>query len=166
MTGMSRAGRRNRPTIGAQAGFTYLGVLAVIVIMGIMGQAAVTLQSHRKRVDQEAELAFRGQAYVAAIHSYYEAGDPVMHYPRNLDDLLYDRRFLHKRHIRRLYDDPIVGGDWVLVRAADGGIAGVVSSSAARPIQRANFPKGLEAFEGAGSYADWMFEYVPPANDG
>lgn len=165
MTGMSRAGRRNRLGFGAQSGFTYLGVLAVIVIMGIMGQAAVTLQSHRKRVDQEAELLFRGQAYVAAVGGYYQAGEPVRQYPRNLDDLLYDRRFLHKRHIRRLYDDPVAGGDWILVRAADGGIAGVVSSSDAGPIKRANFPKGLEAFEGAGSYADWIFEYVPPAAD-
>lgn len=162
---MWRAGNRSRARRHAQSGFTYLSVLAVVVSMGILSQAAVTLQSHRKRVDQEAELLFRGQAYVAAIGSYYDAGEPARHYPRNLDDLLYDRRFLHKRHIRRLYGDPVAGGDWILVRAADGGIAGVVSSSDAAPLKRANFPKGLEAFEGASRYADWTFEYVPPVDE-
>lgn len=162
MTAISQAGRQNRQRSGAEAGFTYLGVLAVIVIMGIMGEVAITFDSQRRKLDREAELLFRGQSYVRAIRSYYEVEDPVRHYPRNLDDLLFDSRFIHKRHIRRLYNDPITGGDWVLVRAADGGISGVVSASDIAAVKRANFPKGLETFEGLDSYADWVFEHVPP----
>jgi len=30
-----------------------------------------------------------------------------------------------------------------------------------RTIKTANFPAGLEKLEGAKSYADWIFEYVP-----
>ncbi len=166
MTAMSQAGRQSRQRSGAEAGFTYLGVLAVVVIMGIMGEVVVTLDSQRRKLDREAELLFRGQSYVRAIRSYYDVEDPVKHYPRNLDDLLLDSRFIHKRHIRRLYNDPITGEEWVLVRAADGGIAGVVSASDTAPVKRANFPKGLETFEGAGSYADWVFEFVPPQGKG
>lgn len=161
MTGTSRVGSRNNYRAGSQSGFTYISVLVVVVVIGIMAQTAVTFESHRKKVDQEAELLFRGQSYMAAIRRYYEIEKPTKTYPKNLDYLLYDPRFIQRRHIRKLYSDPITGGDWVLIRAADGGISGVVSSSDARPIKQANFPKELEAFQGAGSYAEWLFEYVP-----
>lgn len=161
MTGTSRVGSRNKSRPDSQSGFTYISVLVAVVVIGIAAQTAVTFESHRKRVDLEAELLFRGQSYRAAIRSYYEIEEPEKTYPKTLDQLLYDPRFIHRRHIRKLYKDPITGGDWVLIRAADGGISGVVSSSDARPIKQANFPKELEAFEGAGSYAEWLFEYVP-----
>ncbi len=139
MTGTSRAGSRNNSGAHAQSGFTYIGVLVVVVVIGIMAQTAVMFESHRKKVDLEAELLFRGQAYMAAIRSYYEIEKPANSYPRSLDQLLYDPRFSHRRHIRKLYDDPITGGDWVVIRGADGGISGVVSSSEMRPIKQANW---------------------------
>ena len=146
----------------SQRGFTYLMVLAAVVIVAILAEAAVALSSRMAQADREAELLFRGQAYRDAIKSYYDAGTPVKTFPRALEDLLKDPRFANKHHLRALYADPFgQGKDWVLVRAADGGIAGVASSSKEEPLKKANFPKGLEKFEAAQSYSDWIFEYTP-----
>lgn len=140
-------------------------VLAAVVIVGILADAAVALSSRMTRADREAELLFRGQAYRNAIKSYYEAGNPVKAYPRALEGLLKDPRFPNKHHLRTLYADPL-GQDkgWVLIRAPDGGIAGVASASKEEPLKKANFPKGLEKFEAAQSYSDWVFEYVPSSS--
>ena len=137
-------------------------VLAAVVVVGILAESAVALSSRMTQADREAELLFRGQAYRNAIKSYYEAGNPVKAYPRTLEGLLKDPRFPNKHHLRTLYADPL-GQDkgWVLIRASDGGIAGVASSSKAEPLKKANFPKGLEKFEAAQSYSDWIFEYTP-----
>lgn len=145
-----------------QRGFTYVMVLAALVIVGILAESAVALSSHMNQADREAELLFRGQAYRHAIQSYYEAGNPVKTYPRALEDLLKDPRFPNKHHLRALYADPVnAGKEWTLIRAPDGGIAGVASASKEEPLKKANFPKGLEKFEAAQSYADWIFEYTP-----
>lgn len=139
-------------------------VLAIVVVVGILADAAVTLSSRMVQADHEAELLFRGLAYRNAIKSYYEAGNPVKTYPRVLTDLLKDPRFPNRHHLRKLYSDPMAKdnkGEWLLVRAADGGIAGVASASREEPLKRANFPRGLEKLEAAQSYSDWIFEYTP-----
>ena len=53
-------------------------------------------------------------------------------------------------------------GEWRLIRAIDGGIAGVASASTDGPLKQANFPPELLKFTGAKSYSEWLFEYVPP----
>lgn len=139
-------------------------VLAAVVVVGILADAAVALSSRMVQADREAELLFRGLAYRNAIKSYYEAGNPVKTYPRALADLLKDPRFPNRHHLRKLYSDLLAKdgkGEWLLVRAADGGISGVASSSQDEPLKRANFPKGLEKLEAAQSYSDWVFEYTP-----
>ncbi len=137
-------------------------VLAAVVVVGILADAAVALSSRMAQADREAELLFRGQAYRNAIKSYYEAGNPVKAYPRALEGLLKDPRFPNKHHLRTLYADPLSQGkEWQLVRASDGGVAGVASSSKQEPLKKANFPKGVEKFEAAQSYSDWVFEHAP-----
>jgi type II secretory pathway pseudopilin PulG len=139
-------------------------VLAAVVVVGILAESAVALSSRLIQVDREAELLFRGQAYQRAIRSYYEAGKPIKAFPRALEDLLDDPRFPHKRHLRALYPDPLARdgkGEWTLVRAADGGISGVASTSGEEPLKQANFPPGLENFAGAKAYSEWIFEYRP-----
>lgn len=139
-------------------------VLAAVVVVGILADGAVALSSRVSRSDREAELLFRGQAYQRAIQSYYVSGPSTKIYPRNLDDLVKDPRFPNKRHLRALYPDPMaIGGkgEWFLVRAADGGISGVASASKEEPFKKTNFPKGLEKFDQAKSYTDWVFAYVP-----
>ena len=145
-------------------GFSYIIVLAAIVIVGIMAEVTTTLASHEVRVDREAELLYRGMAYRRAVESYYLAGEKVKQFPRNLEDLAKDPRFPKRHHIRRLYPDPMGKGkkEWTLVRAPDGGIAGVASQGSEEPIKQANFPKEMEKFAGAKAYSEWIFEYVPP----
>ena len=147
-------------------GFSYIMVLAAVVVTGIMAEVATTLTSREVRANREAELLFRGMAYERAIESYYTAGEGVKHLPRNLEDLVDDPRFPEKHHIRQLYPDPMgidEKKEWTLVRGPDGGIAGVVSQGKGEPNKQANFPPNYDKFMGAESYADWIFEYTPPA---
>lgn len=143
-------------------GYTYILALAAVVILGITAQTVFTLSSHQVRLEREAQLLFRGTAYKKAIERYYHAGGSA-NYPKNLDDLLRDRRFPNKvHHIRALYPDPMnPDSDWTLIRAPGRGISGVISGSTKKPVKQANFPLGMESFEGAQSYSDWVFEYIP-----
>ena len=150
-----------------QRGFTYAAVLAAVVIVGIAAEVGRLSTSRVVQAEREAELLFRGDAYTRAIASYHRAHGA---YPRTLDDLANDPRAPGQRHLRARYPDPMTqtrrgteqGAEgWVLVRAPDGGIAGVASRSTARPMKRANFPQKFEAFEGAESYADWVFAFSP-----
>ena len=150
-----------------QAGYTYALMLVAVLVLGILAQAAVTLASVEMQREREAELLFRGLAYQRAIRSYYLAGSKLggkQTLPRNLDDLLKDPRSPLLRHLRDLQPDPMAapGESWMLIKGADGGIAGVASASRVEPLRRANFPRGLERFAGAKSYSDWVFEFVPP----
>lgn len=146
-----------------QSGFTYVMVLAAVVIAGIAAEVAHIATWRVVRAEREAELLFRGEAYVRAIQSYYQAG-VVKTYPRSLEDLLHDPRYPDRRHIRALYADPMGAdgrGEWVLLRAPGGGIAGVASASREEPLKRANFPPAFERFNDAKSYAEWIFEFRP-----
>lgn len=158
-TRTSRAGKLpNR-----QRGFTYAVVLAAVVIVGIVAQAAYLTTSRMQQAEREAELLFRGQAYRRAIESYYQANG---RYPRALPDLIRDPGSVHRRHLRALYPDPTGGrqiAEWSLIRSQDGGIGGVASASGERPLKQANFAPEFEKFSGAASYADWVFEFVPAA---
>jgi hypothetical protein len=80
-------------------------------------------------------------------------------YPQELADLLQDNRFPQaKRHIRRLYPDPISNSDeWGLLRSIDGRITGVYSRSDATPFKRSGFSAEWSGFEGLEHYSDWQF---------
>jgi type II secretory pathway pseudopilin PulG len=135
-------------------------VLAALVIIAIVLEAAQVTTWRVVRSDREAELLFRGQAYRNAIASFYQSNGA---FPRSLEDLLKDPRSVSKRHIRALYPDPLSKDpkqEWRLVRVG-GGISGVASTSSDEPLKRANFPAGFESFAGARSYSDWVFEFTP-----
>ncbi|MEW8084852.1 MAG: hypothetical protein AB2823_04740 [Candidatus Thiodiazotropha endolucinida] len=144
-----------------QGGFTYPAVMALVVIAGISASVAVEIVSTIKQREDETELLFRGMAYRNAIKHYYESGKTVKTFPRNLSDLLLDPRYIHRRHLRTLYEDPVSDQEWYLIRAQDGGIQGVASQSKKKPRKSDNFPIGLESFENAEHYSDWTFIYDP-----
>jgi type II secretory pathway pseudopilin PulG len=143
-------------------GFTYLAVLfAVAILSGGLALAGEMWETSAQR-EREAELLFVGNQYRIAIQRYFLAG-PQRQYPRSLEDLLKDpRRPTTERYLRRLYPDPITGGDWEVVKAPDGGILGVHSRSDAAPLKLAGFWPRDAAFEGAQKYSDWKFAYVAP----
>jgi type II secretory pathway pseudopilin PulG len=150
-------------TRGRAGGFTYLGILFAVAFLGITLAAVGTVWVTAAQRDREAELLFVGRAYRDAIRSYYLHGSGGVQYPTELDELIEDHRFpVVKRHLRRIYADPMTGQpDWEYVRNVDGAIMGVRSSSHKTPIKRANFEAADSAFEDADCYCDWQFVFVP-----
>jgi type II secretory pathway pseudopilin PulG len=137
-------------------GFTYIGFLIFVAIAGAGLAAYAEIASHAMRREKEAELLFRGNAYQAALASYYRVGQV---WPQSLEQLLEDKRFpMPVRHLRKLYRDPMTGeADWGLIDAPGGGVMGIHSRSEDTPIKTANFPSANAAFEKARTYSDWKF---------
>jgi type II secretory pathway pseudopilin PulG len=149
------AGKRER-------GFTYLGLMIVVAIMGAGLAAYGQIASHAGQREKEAELLFRGDQYRAAIASYYKK---EQRYPKALAELVEDKRYpMPVRHLRRVYPDPMTGqADWGLVEAPGGaGVMGVYSKAGTAPIKTANFPAAYQAFADASTYSDWKFMHSPP----
>lgn len=145
-------------------GFSYIIVLASIIIVSISVQVATELNSRITRSEKETQLLFRGAAYLQAIASYHNAVPERPAYPQQLSDLEKDPRFLLKRHIRQLYPEPFAG-EWRLLRDKGGGIIGVASPSHEAPLKVSNFAGKFVEFSNAKSYSDWEFIHIPVKND-
>lgn len=144
-------------------GFTYLTVLFIVaILLGGLAMVGEMWETVAKR-DKESELLFVGNEYRKAIARYYESTPGVAKgYPRTLEDLLKDSRMPStQRYLRRLYRDPFGSTEWGIVKAPDGGIAGVYSLSEEKPLKTGNFKLRDAGFEGAQRYADWKFIYSP-----
>jgi type II secretory pathway pseudopilin PulG len=154
-----RAHRDSGPV--AAAGFTYIGLLIAVVVLGIGLSAVGTVWRTQAQREREQELLFIGREFRTAIAAYYASG---MHqYPQDINDLLEDKRWPEPRHyLRRLYADPMTGApDWTILRTGMLGITGIASSSNAEPLKKKGFPLEEKPFEDAGCYCDWKFEYIP-----
>ena len=153
-----RHGAKATPRKGR--GFTYIGILLAIAFLGIGLAAIGIVWATAAQRERETQLLFVGDAYRSAIASYYRAGQ---RYPPELHDLIEDfRSGVVRRHLRRVYADPVTGqADWELLRNPDGGITGVVSTSIAVPLKRANFPRQDAQFTDTQCYCDWRFQFVP-----
>ncbi len=149
-----RAGDKNA------GGFAYVMVLFALAIFGIGLATLGTTWSDQVRRDKEAELIRIGGLYAEAI-ARYRASSPgsLKIYPKRLEELLEDRRFVGiERHLRQLYADPITGkSDWGLIDAPDGGIRGVYSLSDRTPLKQVTLTAGRLRLEAAQRYSDWKF---------
>jgi type II secretory pathway pseudopilin PulG len=143
-----------------ETGFTYLGILAAVVLMGLLLTAATRVWTLTEQRERETQLLYVGDTMRIAIANYYAHGH---RYPNNLEDLLIDKRFpVPMRYLRRLYLDPITNAtDWQVVPAPEGGIKGVYSPSKLTPIKRKNFSEIDRGFTDADCYCDWQFIYEP-----
>ena len=144
-----RSGRRAH-------GFTYLGALLLVAIVGASLAAAGTVWSHANQREKEVDLIWTGKQFTHAIGLYYQRSPgAVKRYPSKLEDLLEDHRYpTPQRYLRRIYSDPITGKpNWRLVPAPEGGIMGVQSSSTA---------KSIRVMKSGATYATWRFVYEPP----
>jgi type II secretory pathway pseudopilin PulG len=150
----------HRPS--AQFGFTYIGLLILIAIAGVALAGVGQLWSTASKRDKEAQLLFVGDEFRRAIGSYYEGSPGVHQFPPSLEELLEDRRLpVVRRHLRKIYVDPMTGSkEWGLVKHGNG-ILGVHSLSEDKPLKTANFRPEDAAFEGSGAYTDWNFTYQP-----
>jgi len=132
----------------SQLGFTYIGLLIAVAIFGLGSVGAARLLASTERAEREAELLFVGHQFRQAIRGYLQSGTRAGQYPATLDDLLQDKRYITpRRHLRRVFVDPITGkAEWGLVVAPEGGIMGVYSLSDREPLKRANFDPEDSAF--------------------
>ncbi|KHA79113.1 type II secretion system pseudopilin PulG [Janthinobacterium lividum] len=156
-----------------QRGFTYLGLIILVAILGLVGAAGLKMGSLLQRQATEQELLDIGAQFSDALYSYAAAtpaGQPQQ--PPTLAALLRDPRFPQvRRHLRKLYVDPITGrAEWgLLYQPGSQGIIGVHSLSQAAPLKVGNFEARFAGFEGRAHFSEWHFmvdarlSSVPPA---
>lgn len=151
--------------VNPQSGFTYIALLAAIVIIGIsLGAAGKYWQNVMMR-EKEEELMFRGEQYRLAIERYVNAFPGRFQFPPSIDELLKDSRSAAgKRHLRQQYKDPITGEDFEAVRDQTKGnrITGVYSKSEKEPLRTTGFEAPYKDFEGKKKYNEWKFVFMPP----
>lgn len=156
---------RRRVVQRRQTGLLLIGAL---VFLSLSAMTAVHTGQRwfdsRQRAAEE-ELLFVGEQYRQAIDAYWrEVPDAVHRMPTSIDDLLSDKRFpFPRRHLRKAFRDPLAS-DLPLVEIRDGPVLiGVRSAAPGTPFRQAGFEGAQKQFNGAQSYADWKFIYVPPA---
>lgn len=161
----------------SQTGFTYVFLLFLVALGGVMlATAGQTWWMNSKR-DKEEELLFAGRQIREAIESYCRAvpsqgkangGQAQMaqpsQFPRSLEDLLEDRRhYPPMRHLRRIFIDPVTGSkEWGLIREGER-LVGVHSLSAGKPLRTNGFLLVEKEFASAATYQGWRFIANPNA---
>ncbi|MCF6178171.1 MAG: type II secretion system GspH family protein [Geopsychrobacter sp.] len=157
--------RAPSPLLKSESGISLVLVLVVMTIVGLSAGLAGSSWSSLVRRAREADLLWKGDQIRRAIGSYYLSshGQGASRiFPSKLDYLLKDPRFLEtRRHLRRLYPDPMTGQDWELIKDKGGRIKGVRSSLAEEPFKQGNFSEENKDFEGRGLYSEWEFVYIP-----
>lgn len=148
-----------------QRGFTYLGLLILIAIIGIASAATLQVGAALQRRAAEEELLEIGSELRSALISYANATPAGQkRAPASFHDLLQDPRYPNiRRHLRKRYADPLTGKEeWGVVEAIDGsGIVGFYSLSDAQPIKIDNFDPAIQDFAGKSSYQEWRFMIAP-----
>jgi type II secretory pathway pseudopilin PulG len=160
MVDRMRSGRPQRRA----GGFTYIGLLIAVAVIAAGSAAALGAGANLQRRDNEAELLAIGREFRHALQAYADAtpvGQPDA--PRELTELLRDPRHLGvRRHLRRIYPDPLTGkSEWGIERSPDGRIRGIHSLSRTAPFRNTGFPPGMEGFEQAERHDQWVFALTP-----
>lgn len=156
-----------QPSRRRQAGFAWLFVLFLLAAASAAGAVVAQRWADQSARDKERQLLRIGDAYAKAL-AEYRAASPGSdkRFPRALEDLLYDGRLVGtRRHLRKLYVDPVTGqADWVLLRDARGDIIGLHSKSDQRPWARIAMKLEFTDLAAAERYADWIFTpRLPPS---
>jgi type II secretory pathway pseudopilin PulG len=108
-------------TQGREKGFTYLGLIVTVAIIGLVGAATLKVDALLRRAAAEQELLEIGATFSEALRSYADAtprGQPQLP-PPSLQDLLKDPRYPGvRRHLRKIFVDPMTGkAEWGIVYA-------------------------------------------------
>jgi type II secretory pathway pseudopilin PulG len=152
-----------RPTrlAAPSRGFTYVGLIVLVAIIGLVAASTLKMGALLQRRAVEQDLLDIGAAFTEALNSYADSSGPEQaRSPTSLEQLLRDPRFpFPKRHLRQLYADPVTGvAAWGIVRGIDQrSIIAVYSLSNAKPIKLGNFAPGSEQFENKAHLSDWKF---------
>jgi type II secretory pathway pseudopilin PulG len=141
-------------------GFTLVWVLVALALFSLALSVVGPMWAEQARRDREQDLLRIGNLYARAIAGYYASSPGALkQFPPTLNALLEDRRYVGmKRHLRRLYADPLDPSQaWGLVRAPDGGIRGVYSLSIQAPLRQEALALDLLVLPKAATYAEWKF---------
>ena len=159
LTASGKAARRAGPA--RSGGFTYLSLIVLVAIIGLVTATTLKLGSVLQRARAEQELLRIGAEFSDALQSYADAtpaGKPSQ--PATLKDLLRDPRYpTTRRHLRKIYLDPMTGkAEWGIVYLGDKvGVVGIYSLSDAKPIKIGNFPARFTSFDAKEHIFDWKF---------
>jgi type II secretory pathway pseudopilin PulG len=153
---------------GRQAGFTYLGLIIFVTIIGLVGAATLKIGALLQRAAAEEELLDIGAAFSAALDSYAAATPQgASPYPPSLKELLKDPRVPGvRRHLRKIFVDPLTGkAEWGVVYLGEGttGVVAVHSLSTAKPLKVANFDSRFAGLDNADTISAWRFKARDPA---
>lgn len=144
-----------------QQGFTYLNLIVLLTIIGMSTTYSVRLGKLYQRSWAEQELLLIGTSFSLALESYAAATPPgYSTLPATLEDLLRDPRFsIPKRHLRKIFTDPITGrAEWGIVYLGEEkGVLAVYSLSDDRPMKIGNFPNRFQSFSDKLRISDWKF---------
>ena len=149
------------PYRARHGGFTYLGLIFLVAIIGLVGAAGLKVGSLLQRAAAEEDLLYIGAAFSDALQSYAAAtprGRPAQ--PPTLQELLKDPRFPGtRRHLRKIFVDPLTGkAEWGVLYLGDKvGVIGVYSLSDAKPLKISNFDPRFVGFENKEKISDWKF---------
>ncbi|WMJ70181.1 type II secretion system protein [Stenotrophomonas sp. 24(2023)] len=146
---------------GGQDGFTYIGVLVVITVLGLVATSGIQLSALAQRRSAEQALLDIGADFSDALQRYAAdtpPGQPTQ--PPNLDALLRDPRSpAPRRYLRRIYADPFTGStDWGITYASGTtGVLEIYSRSSGRTLKRGHFEPRFASFEGTSRLSAWRF---------
>jgi len=150
-----------RPRKRRDGGFTYLSLIILVAIIGLVSASALKLGSVLQRSRAERELLDIGAAFSDALQSYANAtpaGFPPQ--PPSLKELLKDPRFpTVRRHLRKVFVDPMTGkAEWGITYLGDKvGVLAVYSLSDAKPVKVGNFPSRFQGLAGKQKISEWRF---------
>eukprot|EP01036_Dinobryon_divergens_P011314 gene11314-15222_t len=145
----------------AGKGFTYVGLMILVAMIGLVAAATLKAGSLFQRAAKEKELLEIGAQFSEALRSYAKAtpaGSPPQ--PPSLKELLRDPRFPNpRRHLRKIFVDPITGkAEWGVVYLRDkAGVLAVYSLSDSAPLKIANFDLRFQNMDGKKRISDWKF---------
>lgn len=151
-------------------GFTYLSVIIMVAIIGLVAATALKLGATVQRSRAEQQLLVIGAAFSDALQSYADAtpaGQPPQ--PPSLRELLRDPRFpTPRRHLRKIFVDPLTGkAEWGIVYlGGNTGVMAVYSLSEARPVKIGNFPARFQSLAGKRKISEWRFVAGGPGAPG
>ncbi|WP_227470694.1 type II secretion system protein [Massilia sp. YMA4] len=161
--GRIRTGSGVRGPLRPARGFTYVSVIILVAIIGLVAATTLRIGATMQRAQAERELLYIGEQFSDALKSYAGAtpqGQPQQ--PPTLKELLRDPRFPGtRRHLRKIFIDPMTGkAEWGIIYMGDKvGVLGIYSLSTAAPIKVGNFPMRFQAFEGKQKISDWVFTF-------
>jgi type II secretory pathway pseudopilin PulG len=143
-----------------QQGIVLIGVMVLLALAALAAVQYSQRRVHERQREAEEELLYIGEQYRLAIESYWRnSPGRTRVLPTRLEDLVQDPRFPQpRRHIRKLYADPLdPGSAWGLVKQGNA-LVGVFSQAEGMPFRTTGFADANVGFDGATSYADWKFK--------